>query len=109
MRMMQRLAAIIGVTALATLGLASIATSAAQAAVAGTFTVSSGSTLIWTVPAGVDTVDIEVVGASGGGYGTDARSGGGYGADVHGILPVTPGNTYTIFGGAPGHDGFYSP
>lgn len=63
----------------------------------------------WTCPAGVTTVEIQIWGGGGGGGAYNdpgcAPAPGGYGGAggyVHGMLPVTPGTTYTITIGAGG-------
>lgn len=74
-------------------------------ATASTSTISA----TWTVPAGVQSIQVLVIGGGGGG-GTDIGGGGGGGRVVESTLSVTPGATPTLVagkGGAPGN-GTYS-
>lgn len=60
----------------------------------------NGSTTSWTVPAGVNVICFDVLGAAGGGY--TAQAPGGAGAHLTGKLPVTPGDTLTLIVGSGG-------
>lgn len=62
-------------------------------------TFTSNST--WTVPPGVTTISVEVVGAGGNGV-ANGRGGGGGGGYASGTFSVTPGTAYTITVGTAG-------
>ena len=71
----------------------------------------SGNAISWTVPAGVTSLRVTLTGAKGGrgandGIGTGG--GGGNGGRVTGTLPVTPGETLTLYLGGAGADGAYA-
>jgi hypothetical protein len=71
----------------------------------GSQTFSAAGTFSFTVPAGVTSITVETWGAGGKGGSTSGGSsnetgGGGGGAYSRGVLPVTPGNIYTIKVGA---------
>ena len=88
------------------LGLAGVVVSAPQAAHAsqvGSVTFAPGSNT-WTVPAGVTGAQFSVAGAAGGSETTfqGQTTPGGNGGQVTGFLPVTPGQTYSIFVGGQG-------
>ena len=57
----------------------------------------TGATQTWTVPSGVTSVSLADVGGGGGDY-----SGGGLGASVEATVPVTAGQTLTLYVGAMG-------
>ena len=64
----------------------------------------------WTVPAGVTSINVDLVGAGGGGGGNDSRAGyaGSAGGSVTGTIAVSPGDVVTIGvgqGGRPGGSG----
>jgi hypothetical protein len=63
---------------------------------------------IWTAPAGVSSVTVDMWGGGGGGSGGDsAQVGGGAGAYVHAAnVPVTPNSAYTVTIGGGGGGGF---
>jgi uncharacterized repeat protein (TIGR02543 family) len=60
---------------------------------------STGADQTWTVPAGVTSLDIAMIGGGGGG-GREGNGGGG--GAVSGVLSVTPGDTLTIIVGQGG-------
>src|SRR5881392_498865 len=65
----------------------------------------TGSTTTWTVPAGVTSINLTVIGAQGGQGGRDSTPSpnpGGYQGIVSGTLTVTPGQVLTIGVGAGG-------
>jgi hypothetical protein len=71
----------------------------------------SGNVTNWTVPAGVTSLRVTLTGAKGGrgandGIGTGG--GGGNAGRVTGTLPVTPGETLTLYLGGAGGDGVYA-
>jgi hypothetical protein len=70
-------------------------------------TYNSTGTQTFTIPAGVTTVDLTVVGAGGGGGGNDSSPGaaGRPGARIAGTLAVSPGQVLTIAVGAGGGGG----
>jgi len=62
----------------------------------------------WIAPAGISQVFILLVGGFGGStYSDTVKIRGGYGTIMYAILPVTPGNTYNIYVGNNGSDGYY--
>jgi uncharacterized repeat protein (TIGR02543 family) len=60
---------------------------------------ATGADQTWTVPAGVTSIDIAMIGGGGGG-GNQGNGGGG--GSVSGVLAVTPGDTLTIIVGQGG-------
>lgn len=65
---------------------------------------SGNSATDWTVPAGVQSIDVQVTGAGGGGS-SYSNSRGGHGAIVAVTIPTTPGETLTIGVGSGGQGG----
>ena len=68
---------------------------------------STGSDQSYTVPAGVTSVNVTLIGAGGGGGGIYLA--GGTGGLVSGTLAVTPGETLTVIAGRGGQPGYGSP
>ena len=62
----------------------------------------TGTNQTWTVPAGVTSVTIEMVGAGGGGGRSGTSNFGGGGGSVSGTLTVVPGDTLTVIVGQGG-------
>src|SRR4051812_14696170 len=89
---------------LATTFATALAVGPANADLQGNAFFATPGTYTWKVPAGVDTVDVDVYGAAGGGVtkmdGT-ARAGAS-GGHVRATMAVTPGQTYTILVGGQG-------
>ena len=70
--------------------------------------VFSGNSISWTVPAGVTSLRVNLTGAKGGRGADDGIGTGGAGGNaghVTGTLPVTPGETLTLYIGGAGADG----
>lgn len=76
-------------------------------AVSGSVTFSTSGT--WTVPAGVDTIQVTLLGGGGGSGGTNASTfgsaEGGSGAKVTVSMTVAPGDAFSIEVGTPGGNG----
>jgi hypothetical protein len=87
---------------------ASTGVTRAQQGTTQTFNLT-GNVQTFTVPEGVHSITVEVVGAAGG-AGCDGADGGhgGKGASVKGTIPVTPGDTLGIVVGGQGHPGTYN-
>lgn len=63
----------------------------------------AGETFSWIVPTGITQIRVQIAGGGGGGgYGTNGETSGSCGGFVLGEIPVTPGETLTIFAGAGG-------
>src|SRR5437763_2918131 len=92
---------ITSLAATATIGAAAlvVAGQPASAAATGTATFSTPGAVAWTVPAGVNTAVFRVQGAGGG---WASQTWGGAGAEVDAVVPVIPGDTYTLVVGAAG-------
>lgn len=85
-------------------GLIALAPQAAQAAPGSkTFNTSGGLNQAWVVPADVHSLDVKVNGAAGGAGGFEGGSGG-RGASGTVTVPVTPGDTITVYLGKRGGD-----
>ena len=71
----------------------------------------SGAEQTWTVPAGVSSATVDLVGAKGGEYGGDPTyldpDTAGYGGRVQGTLALTPGATLRVNVGGGGLPGYY--
>src|SRR5436190_3734533 len=79
---------------------------AAYAAGTGSVTFTQPGSSSWTVPPGVNTATIEVVGAGGGRYGNPFLAGyrGGAGGEIDATLTIFPGETLSLLVGAAGGD-----
>src|SRR3954462_12402654 len=79
---------------------------AAYAAGTGSVTFTQPGSSSWTVPPGVNTATIEVVGAGGGRYGNPFLTGfrGGAGGEIDATLTIFPGETLSLLVGAAGGD-----
>ncbi len=63
----------------------------------------AGETFQWVVPSGITQIRVQIAGGGGGGgYGNSGETSGSCGGFVLGEIPVTPGETLTIFAGAGG-------
>ena len=78
------------------------------------YSYSSYSSSVFTVPVGVNKMEFSVAGAGGGGGGNDSHAGsaGGSGYTINGILSVTAGDVINVYvgkGGSPGYSGTGNP
>jgi hypothetical protein len=68
----------------------------------GCATVPCGTTTNWVVPAGITMIRVQLAGAGGGSHDNTDTPSGACGGFVIGEIPVTPGETLTIFAGQGG-------